>query len=125
MKFTPSCVACATILSLSISNAVAGDFLKCERRLNPPRSKASVEAQDLVPGAVYSVTLYSAGGSAVALEAADVAGKVESDFDSNPNDVMAGATAIAPNFIGNNASASVKNAMGTVVASGRAACVVK
>jgi hypothetical protein len=125
MKSTVSFIACAIIFSLSISEASAGEFLKCERRLNPQRSRISVESEGLVPGALYTAMVFSAGGSARASIAADAAGVAEYDFDSNINDILAGATRIAANFVGRSASAKVTDAMGNVVDSGQASCRVK
>lgn len=125
MKSIPLCVAGALVFSLSVSTASAGDLIKCERRTNPARSKIRVEAENLLSGAMYSATVFSAGGSALAWGAADPAGKVHFEYDSNPNNILAGATAINANFVVNQASTTVTDAMGNPVASGSAACKVK
>lgn len=119
-----SFAATAVALIVTMNTAYAGEFVKCERR-NNERSKISVEAGDLIPGAIYSATVKSGNNSAVAMTVADLGGDAEFDYDSNPNDVMAGATAIAANFIGNNVSATVKDAMGVVVESGSTSCRVR
>lgn len=115
----------ASVLLLSTTSANAGEFAKCEKRNNPQRSRISVEARDLVPGAVYSATIISGANSVVASVAANTGGDAEYDFDSNPNDIFAGATAISSNFIGISVNASVTDALGNVVESGSVQCKIK
>jgi hypothetical protein len=121
-----SSAATAVALFMTMNTAYAGEFVKCERR-NNERSKISVEAGDLIPGAIYSATVKSGNNSSTSAipVAADLGGDAEFDFDSNPNDVMAGATEIAPNFIGSSVSATVSDAMGVVVESGSTNCRVR
>jgi hypothetical protein len=58
-----------------------------------------------------------------------VAGEDEFDFDSNPNNVAAGATRIAPSFVraqpGPDVTARILNASGQVVATQTAECAVR
>ena len=58
-----------------------------------------------------------------------VGGQDEFDFDSNPNDIRAGATAIPATFIrarsGPDVVAKVLNAAGTVVATKGADCQIR
>ena len=113
----------AGALVFVVGNAYAGDFLKCEKRGDPQRSKVSVETEDLVAGAVYTATVRSGTRTAMSTRAANPAGVVEYDFDSNRRDIAEGATAIPSNFIsGGKASAKVTDALGNVVASGTASC---
>lgn len=57
--------------------------------------------------------------------AADPLGVVEFDFDSNPDDVAAGATRIPSNFIKTEVKAAVSDALGNRVNAGSAVCEVK
>ena len=55
-----------------------------------------------------------------------VGDEAEFDFDSNANDVAAGATSIQPSFIqGNAITGSIINAGGQTVASSTVGCRVK
>ena len=58
-----------------------------------------------------------------------VGGDAEFDFDSNPNDIRAGATRIATNFItartGPDVVARILNASGQVVATQGANCTIQ
>ncbi len=72
---------------------------RCEQRLNPPRSKVSVDGFDLAPGEVFRGRATS--GLSVATSEAQAAGpngEVNFDFDSGAGDIAAGATEIAPNL---------------------------
>lgn len=125
MKSRLRFIVCASVLLFSMASVQAGEFLKCEKRNNPQRSQISVQSEGLVSGAVYSATVVSGNHSAVAMAAADLGGKVEYDFDSNMNDILAGATQIGSNFIVKVVSATVKDALGNVVDSGSAVCKLK
>ena len=103
-------------------DASAGEVLKCEKRNNPARSKVSVNAEDLVPGAVYTARISSGANSKSVSQAADPAGVFKVDFDSNRKDILAGATRIAPVFIVGVVKAVVTDAMGGVVENTSAAC---
>jgi hypothetical protein len=104
-------------------DASAGEVLKCEKRNNPARSKISVNAEDLVPGAIYTARVSSGVNSKSASQAADQAGVFEIDFDSNRKDILAGATPIGTKFIvGAAVKTVVTDAMGGVVENTSAAC---
>jgi hypothetical protein len=68
----------------------------CERRSD--RSRASVNGNNLASG-TYRARVISGANTATAAPMATVGDEVEFDFDSNPNDIAAGATAIAAGFI--------------------------
>lgn len=105
------------------TNASAGEVLKCEKRNTPARSKISVNAEDLVPGAIYTARVSSGANSKSASQAADPAGVFEIDFDSNRKDILAGATPIGSKFIvGATVKTVVTDAMGGVVENTSAAC---
>src|SRR4026207_1906395 len=81
-----------------ISVAVASIRLSCERRSN--RSRISVDGFGLVPSAGnFRARVTASGGTVPPAAKRAVAGQDEFDFDSNPNDIRAGATRIAANFI--------------------------
>jgi hypothetical protein len=102
--------------------------LRCEVR--PNRSKISVDGKNLSPrNGTFSARVEASGGSAVSGVATAIGDEVEFDFDSNRDDVAAGATQIAPNFItarsGPDVVAQIRNAQGAVVASASAECEVR
>jgi hypothetical protein len=109
--------------------AVAASIrLRCERRSN--RSRISVDASGLVPSTGrFRARVTAAGGTATSPLRRAVGGQAEFDFDSNPNDIRAGATAIAASFIrartGPDVVARVLNAAGMVVATRSADCVIR
>lgn len=96
-------VACvAALLGLSAFSATAASVrVQCEQR-GQSRSSASVDGKDLpaLPaGQTYRAAIVSGGNSASSKGEALVGGEVEFDFDSNPKDIAAGATAIPATFI--------------------------
>lgn len=118
--------AAATMLIAPLTTALAADFLKCEYRASPERSKVSVTAENLVPGALYTATIKSGTHTRRATQSTDLAGTAEYDFASNRRDIAAGATRIRSDFIVNGkVTAIVTDALGTRVATGVANCVVK
>lgn len=126
MKQTLSILSCALLGSFLATAVQAGDALKCEKRINPARSKISVKAEDLIPGAIYSSIVYSGKNSAVSSIAANSAGEAEFDFDSNMANIMAGAKQIAPSFINQAVTTTVTDAMGSkIINKLSAACRIK
>ena len=106
------------------TTASAGTLrLRCDLRTS--RSKISVDGQNLLAGD-YSARVTSGDNSAMHGPLATVGDEVEFDFDSDPGDVAAGATAIARDFIDKTSSphvsAQILAADGTVVLSGRRDC---
>ena len=114
--------------SLSDPGAAQGAIrVQCERQASPARSKISVDGNDLVQqNGAFQARVTAAGGSVTAPARQAVGDEVEFDFDSNPNDVAAGATAILPTFIAARAGADVVgeilNPQGQVVASQGVEC---
>ncbi len=104
------------------TDASAGEVLKCEKRNTPARSKISVNAEDLVPGAIYTARVSSGANSKSVSQAADPAGVFEIDFDSDRKDILAGATPIGTKFIVGVVKVVVTDAMGGVVENTSAAC---
>jgi hypothetical protein len=70
--------------------------VRCEVRAD--RSKISVDGSNLLVGS-YLAHASSGSNQVQAPAAATVGDEVEFDFDSNPNDIAAGAVAIATDFI--------------------------
>ena len=104
--------------------ATAGSLrLRCEVR-GTTRSKVSVDGNNLSPrGGMFSARISSGANTAAAPARAAIGDQAEFDFDSNPADIRAGATAIARNFIqGGSVSADILDASGAVVATASAAC---
>ncbi|MDD1622701.1 MAG: hypothetical protein LUQ11_14590 [Methylococcaceae bacterium] len=124
-RYLISTLSCALFLSLTISESNAGEILKCEKRTKPAVSRISVQGEDLTPGAMYTATVSSGNYSAFALTAADVAGVVNVDFNSNPNDILAGKTAINPQFIGSEVDLVITDALGNRVIETSAVCKTK
>lgn len=90
--------------------------VSCEKR--PSRSKISVDGRQLAAG-TYTARVTSGANAASAPGTRSVAGEVEFDFDSNRNNIAAGATPIPASFIQVSATPHVTgqilNAAGTVV----------
>lgn len=96
--------------------------LTCERRSN--RSRASVNGKNLASGQ-YRARITSGANQASSGLAPTVGDEVEFDFDSDPGDIAAGATPIAPNFLQGTPpqmTGELLDAGGAVVASGVATC---
>jgi hypothetical protein len=70
--------------------------VRCERRAD--RSRVSVDGNDLAP-ATYQARITSGANTATAPGRPTIGDEVEFDFDSEGDDVAAGATAIAVDFI--------------------------
>lgn len=91
--------------------------LRCETRTSPARSKISVDGRNVFPNALYTARVKSGSNVKTSSPRAAIGDEVEFDFDSNPNDIRAGATAISATFIqGATASAVIFDATGRVVA---------
>ena len=94
--------------------------VKCEAANS--RSKISVDGKNLAAGA-YRASVRSGSNTASSQTRPAVGDEVEFDFDSDPKDVAAGATAISPWFIqGGRVEAALSMAAGQVIASSGAAC---
>jgi hypothetical protein len=98
--------------------------VRCEVR-GTSRSKISVDGRNLAAGN-YRSRVQSGGNTAVSGLHPTIGDEVEFDFDSEPDDIAAGATAIAPNFIRNGrVSGEILNSAGAVVRSATVACRVR
>lgn len=128
-KLMLALLSSALFCTVIVTDANAGDLLKCEQRLTkagaPKRSKISVGIEDQVPGAQFTAMVSSGENTAQAIEAANAAGEMEVDFDSNKKNIAAGATAIPRNFIDQEVSVKVTDALGAVVAQDTVACRIR
>ena len=90
-------------LGLLLSSTVASAAelrVRCEQRTVPSRAKISVDAKDLAQAnAMYSARVISGANQSTHVPLTAIGDEVEFDFDSNPNDIAAGAQSIASNFI--------------------------
>jgi hypothetical protein len=96
----------------------------CERRSD--RSRVSVDGNDLASGS-YAARIVSGGNEALSPARPTVGDEVEHDFDSEPDDIAAGATPIAADFlVGSPVSVTgqLLDAGGAVVAEATVACDV-
>ena len=96
--------------------------MKCDR--SATRSKISVDGDGLATGS-YRALVISGANSKTSAARPTVGDEAEFDFDSNPADIAAGATAIPRTFIQGPVTGKILNARGAVVASDTAACRVK
>jgi hypothetical protein len=103
--------------------------VQCEQR-GVQRARISVDGNNLVPlpaGQMYraQVVLVSGLGSATSVGEPLVGDEVGFDFDSNPGDIAAGATAIPRNFIDGNVTGKILAPDGSTVISDTVACRVR
>ncbi len=117
-------LGCAAGVLMSAYAAEAATIrVKCEQRAD--RSRASVDGNDLAPG-TYAGRVISGSNQATSAAKQTVGDEVEFDFDSNPNDVAAGATEIPANFIQNNqVTGQILDSAGSVVIEALAVCDLK
>jgi hypothetical protein len=93
-------VAALGLLSISTAASAAELRVRCEQRSVPARAKISVDGKNLSPAnAMYSVRVISGANQSTHSPLTAIGDEVEFDFDSNPNDIAAGAQSIASNFI--------------------------
>jgi hypothetical protein len=106
------------------TSQIATIRVRCERR-GTQRSRISVDGGNLRAG-LYRARVTSAANAATSGLKSTVAGEVEFDFDSNPNDVAAGATRISPTFIqGGSVRGEIRSSTGILVAAATVACEVR
>jgi hypothetical protein len=102
--------------------------LRCERRTG--RSKISVDGNNLAPrNGSFRARVTASGGTVTSAARRAVGDEAEFDFDSNRNDITAGATRISATFIarrtGPDVVAQILNAQGQVVARAGAECEIR
>lgn len=120
-----SVLASAALLAFFATEASAATIrVQCEQR-GAQRSKVSVDGKNLARGN-YSAVIVSDGNMASAAPRPTVGDEVEFDFDSNPADIAAGATAIAATFIANGSvTGKIVDASGNTVIADTVACRVR
>jgi hypothetical protein len=119
----------SSALAIALLSMVAADAMAASIRVNCEtgrgRAKISVDGKGLAAGS-YTTVAVSGGSMATSPAAAAVAGEIEGDYDSNANDIRAGATAIASTFIsGASATGKIVDASGNTVISDTVACRVR
>jgi hypothetical protein len=121
----------ATAGSPSLASAAAATIrIRCEKRLSPARSRISVDGNNLSPLiGTFSARVRSGGVVVTADAQAAIGDEVEFDFDSNPNNIAAGATPIPADYIvivsGPDVQAQILDASGAVVVGGGVDCQVR
>lgn len=121
----------ATAPSLDAITASAVTIrVTCQKR-GTRRSMISVDGNNLAPG-TYRARVGSPPGThrVTSAPATAVGDEVSFDFDSNPADIAAGDTPIAPNYIvvvanGPDVRGQILNSAGVVVAAASVNCTVK
>lgn len=123
---SPTDPATGTIAESGGVNRLAGSLrVRCERRAG--RSKISVDGNNLSPrNGTFSARVQAASGAVTSVARGAVGDEAEFDFDSNGDDVAAGATRISPTFIvqrsGPDVVGEILNSQGGVVASQGVEC---
>lgn len=125
MNFMRSGATVCALVGLAMAGAAAAAptiQVTCETR--PDRSKISVDGKGLARRANYTTEVVSGGATAKsAVQVANQRGEIETDYDSNPADIAAGAVAIASTFIANNTvTGKIVAASGAVVISDTVSC---
>lgn len=113
---------CGVFLVAAMPDADAATIrVRCEKRAH--RSKVSVDGNDLAAGS-YRAKIYSGSKKRKSSPLQHTVGdEVEFDFDSDPGDIAAGATAISPNFIKKNrVRGKIVNSSGDTVISDTVKC---
>ena len=117
----------ASLAFAALDASAATIRVQCEQR-GVQRSRISVDGDKLSPIAGQyraQVVLVSGLGSATSAGAPLVGDQVEFDFDSNPGDIAAGATAIPRDFIDGNVTGKILAPDGSTVISDTVACRVR
>jgi hypothetical protein len=125
------CLAGATTTTTTLPGATttttlpapAAVVVTCERRAD--RSRASVNGNNLASG-TYRARVTSGANTATSGLAPTVGDEVQLDFDSDPTDIAAGATAIAASFIQGappQVTGEILDAGGAVVVSATVTCL--
>lgn len=121
-KQAAAAIAFATLAMIG-AEAAAAPIIKvtCEAR-GTTRAKVSVDAKGLAAG-TYTTHAVSGGNMATSRPEVAIAGEVETDYDSRPADIRAGATAIPPTFIINGSvTGKVVDSTGHTIISDTVAC---
>jgi hypothetical protein len=117
--------ALLTTLSLfAIEASAATVRIQCEQR-GTSRAKVSVDGNNL-PSGSYRAQIMSGSNAAQSAAQSTVGDEVEFDFDSAPNDIAQGASAITPSFIQKGqVVGKIVDATGATVISDTVTCRVR
>ena len=116
-------LACSALAVFVLDASAATIRVQCESR--PGRAQISVDAKGLAAGS-YRTQAVSGGNAATSGAVNAVAGEVQTDYDSNANDIAGGAVAISTTFIvGGSVTGKVMDAAGNTVISDTVACRVR
>lgn len=108
---------------MTVDAAAATIRVQCEVR--PGRARISVDAKNLAPGR-YMTSVLSGANAAASPMVASTGDEVQTDYDSNPADVAAGAVAISSGFIqGGMVIGKVVDTNGNTVITDAVACRVR
>lgn len=119
----PIFLGAAALTLLAAQAGAATIRVQCEQRGD--RSVISVDGKNLVRGS-YRAVAVSGANMAQSAAKASVGDEAEFDFSSQPNDIAAGATAIAASFIvGGSATGKIVDASGNTVIADTVACRVR
>jgi hypothetical protein len=115
-------VGAVAMLATVVPDAEAASVrVRCEKRTERPRSKISVDGNNLATGN-YTARATSGPNIAVTAPKPTVGDEVEFDFDSRRGDIRRGATPIARDFIVGPVTGEILDAQGVVVASDTVNC---
>ena len=113
----------AMLASIALDASAATIRVECEAR--PGRAKISVDGKSLGSG-TFRTQAVSGSNMAQSGDVVAVGGEVQTDYDSNPADIRAGATPISSTFItGGSVTGKVLDASGNTVISDTVACRVR
>ena len=111
------------VLFLAQAASAAAIRVRCEQRSD--RAKVSVDGKDLAVDD-YQAQIMSGTNSITTELQASVGDEVEFDFDSDPDDIADGATAIAANFIqGGQVTGKILDPEGATVIADTVRCRVR
>lgn len=121
LKWTAALGLCAVLASAQAFAATIR--VTCEVRGD--RARISVDGKQLAAGK-YSTAVLSGESMASTPAVAAVGGEIEADYDSNPADIRAGATAIASTFVkGGMVTGKLLDSSGNTVISDTVSCRVR
>lgn len=116
-------VVLAALTAVAFDASAASIRVQCESRSG--RAKISVDAKGLAAG-TYRTQAMSGSNMAQSGDVTAVRGEIQTDYDSNPNDIAGGATAISSAFIVNGqATGKVVNLAGDTLLSDTVVCRVR
>lgn len=123
IKQSATVLAFATLAMIGVEAAAATVRVTCE--VSPTRSKISVDGKSLAAGS-YTTEAVSGSNSAASQIESAVAGEIETDYDSRPADIRAGATAVPRTFIvGGSVTGKIIDSLGNTVISDTVACRIR